>query len=444
MAQLVTKFRYLKPQDRQKPGAYAKYIATREGVEKIDISQKYLPATSAQKKLIDQIRRDFPAMEESSEYRDYFQNQTAGAAATFISRAIEQHAGALKGNKTYADYIALRPRAERFGSHGLFTDDGIPVQLAKVSRELNSYTGNIYTAILSLRREDAVRLGFDCAVRWRDLLRSQTQVLSDSLKIPLTHLRWYAAYHDEGHHPHVHLIAYSIDPHEGRLTKKGVADLRSALARDIFAQDLFCIYEAQTRQRDQLKQASQKLLEEILHDDRRNMPVETLLTELAFRLQKAKGKKQYGYLRPELKRMVNEIVDFLAKDDRIADLYKFWCQSREKILQIYDEGHHEPIPLSENREFRSIKNMVIQAALRLIQEEKESYRTEEGNQETDQPKAPDPATKSPHSAVLQLLRSLAHLLQSGTAQYKADDSRVDRKLRRKTQEKEQAHGLKHS
>ena len=223
-------------------GGYAKYIATREGVEKIDDSQRHAPATIKQQELIMRILRDFPDAKESHEYEDYRREKTVGNASEFITRALEENMDRVADSKTYADYIATRPRAERFGSHGLFTDDGVQVQLSKVSQELNEYTGHVYTTILSLRREDAARLGFDNGSRWRDFLRGQTQTISENLKIPMDHLRWYAAYHDEGHHPHIHMMVWSDDPKEGFLTKDGIAAMRSKLTNSIFKDELTALY----------------------------------------------------------------------------------------------------------------------------------------------------------------------------------------------------------
>ncbi len=203
MPKLVTKFKYLKPGTRHSRGGYAKYIATREGVEKLDDSQRFAPATAKQRQLVQRLLKDFPDSREMFEYEDYLQNQTVGAASEFITRAIEDNAHQCLTSKTYADYIATRPRAERFGAHGLFTDEGVQVNLEKVSADLNSYGGNVYTIIISLRREDAERLGFDNGSRWRDMLRTQTQALAENLKIPMEHLKWFAAFHNESHHPHV-------------------------------------------------------------------------------------------------------------------------------------------------------------------------------------------------------------------------------------------------
>ena len=263
MARLVTKFKYLKPNRKQRAGGYAKYIATREGVEKIDESFRLSPATVNQAKLIQKLVKDFPDTKEMHEYRDYLAKPNAGNATDFISRAIEDNIHAAAGRKTYADYIATRPRAERMGSHGLFTDDGVEVKLDEVSEELNRYNGNVWTVILSLRREDAERLGFGEGKRWRELLRSETPEIAENFKIPMENLQWYAAFHNESHHPHVHLIVYSKLENEGYLTEKGVQNLRSVFARDIFAQDLVSVYEKQTQHRDELKKESGERLAEI-------------------------------------------------------------------------------------------------------------------------------------------------------------------------------------
>ena len=263
MAKLVTKFKYLPPSKANR-GGYAIYIATRDGVEKIDDSKRHKPATKKQKRLIEDILRDFPDAEEMLEYEDYRQNPTIGNASEFITRALEDNAGEILDRDGYARYIATRPRAERYGSHGLFTDDDVEIQLTKVAEEINAHEGNIWTVILSLRREDAVRLGYESGEQWRDLLRSQTMTISEHFKIPMEHLRWYAAYHNESHHPHVHLNVYSSDPGEGYLTKQGVAHIRSSVAGEIFSQDLQSAYEKQTAYRNKLRGSSRELVAGII------------------------------------------------------------------------------------------------------------------------------------------------------------------------------------
>lgn len=369
MPRLVTKFKYLKPGDGKSVGGYARYIATREGVEKLDDTHRHAPATKKQQVLIDKILKDFPDTKESYEYKDFLREETVGSASAFISMAIEENLDAVVNTKTYTDYIATRPRAERFGSHGLFTDDGVEVQLSKVSQELNAYTGNVYTAILSLKREDAVRLGFDNGSRWRDFLRGQTQTLSENLKIPMEHLRWYAAFHNEGHHPHVHLIAYSTVPGEGHLSKQGMENMRSAFARDIFSQELLFTYQQQTEYRDQLRQKSRESISEIVAQINagvyQNPKIEELLIQLSDRLSRTTGKKVYGYLKPDVKAIVDQIVAELARDENIRKLYDLWYEQRENVLRTYTDTLPERIPLEQNKEFKSIRNAVIQEAMKI-------------------------------------------------------------------------------
>lgn len=391
MAKLVTKFKYLKPNGRQHIGGYAKYIATREGVERIDDSQKFAPATIRQKELIRKIIRDFPDSKEMLEYEDYLKQHTIGSASEFIIRALEDNADEVLTCKTYADYIATRPRAERYGSHGLFTDDGVQVQLAKISEELNLHGGNVWSAIISLRREDAERLGFNTGKRWRDMLRTQTEALAANLKIPMENLQWFAAFHNESHHPHVHLIAYSKIENEGYLTPKGVANLRSSFAKDIFAQDLLSVYEKKTAHRTALRQSGEEILSEIVsgisigeHD---NLKTEELLKQLSVRLSKTKGKKIYGYLKQDVKALINSIVDELAADERIAKLYDLWYQQQEEVRHIYTEAVPKRIPLSQNKEFTSIKNAVIQEALRLSAQQ---FTLEDENMTDDVMPVPEP------------------------------------------------------
>lgn len=312
MAQLITKFGYLRDNKTRSRGGYAKYIATREGVE-------------------------------------------------------------VPGVEGYMEYMATRPRAERLGRHGLFTVAGEPVVLSQVAKELDAHQGPVWTLILSLRREDAQRLGFDSAARWRDLLRSQTGKLAQGLKIAPNHLKWYAAFHNEGHHPHVHLIAYSTKPGKGFLTKQGMMQIRSALAQSIFHQDLVSAYEQQTTHRDELRRVSREkiaaLVGQINQGGCENPQVELLLRELAKRLSKVKGKKVYGYLRPELKALVNQIVDELAKEEPIAQLYDLWYQDKQAARNVYDERPIERVPLSQNPDFKPVRNAVVQAATELEKEQ---------------------------------------------------------------------------
>ena len=370
MPKLITKFGYLKGKAKKNPGGYAKYVATREGVEKIDESFKLSPRTRKQADLIARILRDFPDTKEMHEYDDYQKEPTLGNATEFITRALEDHAHEITQETTYADYIATRPRVEKSGTHGLFTDDGIVVNLSEVSSEMNQHEGNVWTCIISLRREDAERLSFNSGERWRDMLRSHTVEFAENLKIPLDNLRWYAAFHNESHHPHVHMLLYSTVENEGFLTKKGIDNLRRILASDIFEQDQISIYKEQTVYRDDLRLQSRELLEKIVQQINaggyENKKAEQLLTELAKKMESYSGKAIYGYLNDKMKNLVDAIVDEIASDERISTLYDLWYEKKESILKTYTDILPERVPLSKNPEFKTIRNAVIKEVLNLM------------------------------------------------------------------------------
>lgn len=400
MAKLITKFKYLKPNARQSIGGYAKYIATREGVDKIDESYMLSPSSVKQQQLIEKILNDFPDSREMLEYEDYEKEPTMGNASEFITRALEDNSYEVMQTKTYADYIATRPSAQRFGSHGLFTDDGVQVKLNEVSENLNQYGGNVWTVIISLRREDAERLGFHTGERWRDMLRTQTESIAKNFKIPMEHLKWYAAFHNESHHPHVHLMVYTDESVKPYLSKQGVMNLRSSFAKDIFAQDLLCIYEKQTEYRDDLKVNSRAVIAEIVSKINSgvydNPKLEEMLLQLADRLSKTSSKKQYGYLKSDVKAIINRIVDELATDEHISALYDLWYEQREEVLKIYTQELPERVPIVDNKEFKSIKNTVIGEAMniladRTVIEDKENvdeqfeFDSEPSDEETEPP-----------------------------------------------------------
>lgn len=471
MAKLVTKFKYLKPNRKVSAGGYAKYIATREGVEKIDDTKKFAPATVLQKNLIEKILKDFPDSKDMFEYADYLEKQNQGSASDFISRVMEDYTYEISGRKAYADYIATRPRAERFGSHGLFTDDGIQVQLSKVTEELDKHKGNIWTAIISIRREDAQRLGFNTGARWRDMLRTQTEALAKNLKIPMENLRWYAAFHNESHHPHVHLIAYSTVENEGYLTQKGVENLRSSFAKDIFQQDLLCIYEKQTEHRDKLRAEARDIVEDLVSKINSEIyisaSIQHKLLELADRLSKTKGKKVYGYLKPNVKAIVDSIVDELASDGRIKKLYDLWYEQKENTIRTYTDEMPDRIPLAQNKEFKSIKNAIIKEALKLNLTEDVVEKSENSdNESVTKPFEYEENTsaesvfdsdrgvlyprysiktnqKSAVASSLYLLRYLCNIIQNQLRfEEKQKAQRTDKKLQQKINDKKHAQGLK--
>lgn len=471
MAKLVTKFKYLKPNRKVSAGGYAKYIATREGVEKINDTKKFAPATSKQKNLIEKILKDFPDSKDMFEYADYLEKLNQTSASDFISRVMEDYAYEISGRKAYANYIATRPRTEKFGSHGLFTNDGVQVQLSKVTEELDKHKGNIWTAIISIRREDAQRLGFNTGARWRDMLRTQTEALAKNLKIPMQNLRWYAAFHNESHHPHVHLIVYSTVENEGYLTQKGVENLRSSFAKDIFQQDLLCIYEKQTEHRDKLRAEARDIVENLVSKINLEIyisaSIQHKLLELADRLSKTSGKKVYGYLKPDVKAIVDSIVDELANDGRIKKLYDLWYEQKENTIRTYTDEMPDRIPLAQNKEFKSIKNAVIKEALKLnITEDEEEERENKDEEFVSNPFEYEENTSAksvfdsdrgvlyPHYSIktnrnsvavssLYLLRYLCNIIKNQLRfEEKQKSQRTDKKLQQKINDKKHDQGLK--
>ena len=371
MARIILKVPYLK--GSEKTAAHlsnlVKYIATREGVEKMESAHRLWNSTKKQQELIAQILREFPDTRELFEYEDYCENPNRGNASEFISIALEQNLDQISGREKYLDYIANRLRVEKFDSHGLFTSGDAPLVLSQVAEEVAAHTGNVWTPIISLRREDAARLGYDNARAWKALLSAKAMELAENLKIHPDHLKWYGAFHNESHHPHVHMVCYSIDPREGYLTKQGIRKMKSSLANEIFRQELIPLYGEKTQRRDELKEQAAEAMGELLHQMKGGVLVsgrmEQLLTYLAERLQTVSGKKQYGYLKADLKNVVDEIVDELGKDSRIAEAYRLWWEVRGRIEAVYTETPSDPPPLSRCEDFKPIRNMVIQEALNL-------------------------------------------------------------------------------
>ena len=363
MARLILKSPYLKPGGRKSPGGYLKYIATREGVEMAEDTSRHLPATADQQKQIKALIKKHPQSKESHEYEDYLANPTRGNADAFLWNVCEEYQDGPKRN-VYLRYIDERP-----GSNGLFTDEGVPIVLSQVQKEMNEHPGNIWTHIISLRREDAERLGYNSPDAWMHLLRSHRNMIAQQMKIAPENFRWYAAFHNSGHHPHVHMMAYSIKPTEPYLTEKGIATIKSNLAQEIFRQDLLQIYQKQSDLRDELRHESRdriaEIVDEINHGSFADPQMQMILVQLADKLAKTKGKKQYGYLNASTKKLVDAIVAELAGDSRIQELYSLWYEQKEDVLRTYTNKMPDRIPLEQEKEFKPIRNAVVQAALRL-------------------------------------------------------------------------------
>ena len=260
MPKLILRCNYLKNAPPSHLANYMNYISTREGVEKIDNTCGLLPATVKQKELIADILSKIEDADRMHEYYDYLQRSTRENATEFITQALENNLDIIAKKKNYIDYLANRPRVEKIGAHGLFSNEGESVVLSRVAEEAANHPGVIWTNVISLRREDAERLGYDSAAQWQALLRSRVELLCENYKIDSRNLKWYAAFHNESHHPHVHLVVYSTNPSEGYLSPKGIDTMRSTYAHDIFRQEFMSIYEKRTQQREQLKEQANKSL----------------------------------------------------------------------------------------------------------------------------------------------------------------------------------------
>ena len=318
LSQLIVTSRYLKSGNQKiknKRRNYTKYIATRETVEVRDQNtiDRNDNATKNQKELIDDLLIDFPEAKRYLEYGDYIADSTVENASELISTIIERNADIIGNRQNFVGYMAMRPGVQKRGSHGLFNEKDEPIILDRVANEIANHKGNVWSHVVSLRREDAIRLGYDNSEVWRDLVKRHISDIAKAQRIPLCNLKWYAAFHDTTHHPHIHLLVYSTNPKQGFLTTKGIDQIRSAFANDIFHDDLQSIYQEQTLSRNELKTVSKTEFENIVRKIQQggfdNSQLENFIYKLHSQLQKVKGKNVYGYLPPEVKETVLRSID---------------------------------------------------------------------------------------------------------------------------------------
>lgn len=374
MSQLIVTSRYLKngnQKNKTKRRNYTKYIATRETVE--IRSQKFVDrnanATKNQEQLINNLINDFPESKRYLEYEDYEREPTIENAGELISTIVERNADVVGNRQNFVGYMAMRPGVEKRGSHGLFNEKNEPIILNQAANEIAEHKGNVWSHVVSLRREDAVRLGYDNSDAWRELVKRHISDIAKAQNIPLCNLKWYAAYHDTTHHPHIHLLVYSTNPKQGFLTKAGIDKIRSAFANDIFHDDLQSIYQEQTVSRDELKAVSKNEFESIVNriasNDHTDPQLGELIRKLYIQLQNVKGKKVYGYLPKEIKETVNKIFSELAKDENIRQLYDKWCSLERLKYKTYTQKEAELPELVDNKVFQPVRNMIIRTVLNM-------------------------------------------------------------------------------
>ena len=290
----------------------------------------------------------------------------------------------------YMRYIATRPRAEKHEGHGLFGAEP-HVDLEKTMQELKAHEGNVWTIIYSLRREDAARLGYDNAESWRLTLLAHQNDFAEAMQIPPEYLHWYAAFHDEGEHPHIHMMLWSDDPKYGFLRKDRLLHMQSVLTNTIYADELKEIYIQKDVAYKEVTEAAREIMRDLV--DRMESvtdppaSIQKKLLELALELRTVGGKKQYGYLKKPLKDKADEIVDELEKLPEVAAYYSVWNGLRDTLEGYYKDRPRQHNPLSQQKEFRAIKNAIIQEAERLRQQMEQAQRTseQESSQETTPP-----------------------------------------------------------
>ena len=357
-----------------------KYIATREGVEVLTGTG---PATEKQKEMVSKLLKDFPDVRDSFEYEDYKQAPTLHTASALISAALDSHMQNLQSENGYLRYIATRPGAEKHGAHGLFGRED-NANLNAAMRDLTAHDGNVWTIIYSLHREDAERLGYNNAAAWRKLLISQQNKFSEAFHIPASALHWYAAYHDADTHPHIHMMLWTDQ--ETVLKRDAVVKLRSAMTNSIFQAELENLYIRKDAAYKDVSEAAREVMRELV--DRMESvseppaAIQQKLLELATELRTVGGKKQYGYLKKPLKDKVDSIVDELEKLPEVAAYYFVWNGLRDTLEGYYKNRPRQHNPLSQQKEFRAIKNAIIQEAERLRQQmEQKSSQDEEPSAE---------------------------------------------------------------
>jgi len=430
MAKIIFTSRYFKNPKRANVGTLIKYMGTREGVEKLPNGIDNSPATKKQQTLINSITKNYPESKKYIEYADYENHSTKSNATEFIDTFIERNADRAEELNALVTYIAERPGVEKLSKHGLFSQTDDKIDLDKVADEVSNHKGIVWTHVISLKREDAERLGYNNADKWKKAVRKNMIEIAKAHNIQPSDLQWYAAFHNTTHHPHIHLLVYSKSG-QGYLTNKGIESMRSAFGNDIFRNEQYKLFEKQTEYRNKLKDEFDELLENVLDDCNYifepSSQLFNLILELRKQLDNCNGKKIYGYLPKKTKDIVNEILKELTKDESLSELYSKWNEINNQKLSLYHDNKNKFIPIEDNKEFRSIKNKIIEAVLNMncnISYQKWTY-TDNG---------------MTLSSVVSILADMFSI--SAKKKFDNLNNQIDRKQLTKEQEKRLAHGLK--
>ena len=346
--------------------------------------------------------------------------------------------------ENYVGYLANRPGAVKFNTHGLFSQTNEPINLEKVAKEIANHGGNVWTHVVSLRRDDAQKMGYDNLKAWRELVIRQIPSIAKNQKIDLKNLRWYAAFHDKETNPHVHIIVYSTDEREGFLTNHGIEKIRSGFANDIYSDELHHLYEQQTDLRNLLKKESEQLMKQLAEKVSQNKNFDVELIDLVLKLHnqlvESKGKKVYGYLKFDVKKTVDEIFMRLADNESVKKMYELWCEMEQQKHDVYSSAKVGFPSLVDNKEFKSVKNMIVQTVLQMDfqQSEIKVEMPEIADENTDQFK-----NEMLADTIFSLFANLSRCIEDDyQRKFKSGRKMIDSKLRRMIQEKNQALGIK--
>ena len=391
MARLIFISPYMKGgRDAARLAHRTRYFATREGVQLLNDDNVHLPVTKKQQQYIHRLLRSFPEARELPEHEDYANTPNRQTAFALIAQIHEDFIEPMDGRENYLDYVANRPGVKALGEHGLWDAHGKVPSLENAVAEVARHTGNVWTPVISLSRENAERLGYTDLKNWQELINASITDIAKGYKIHPDRLRWYAAMHEKEKHIHVHMVLFSTDPKEGYLSRQGIRSIKSALVSTIYRNDRLHIYEQKDEQRGLLRQEAEArmatLIEQMATGTLQSDKLELLVTDLAQRLREVSGKKVYGYLPPRVKRIVDEIVDELAKDERVSSAYALWQDLREQLCIDYDQTPPQRVPLSQQKEFKTVRNMVIRETLRLS----EMHFTFEDDAMQDEPEPEEP------------------------------------------------------
>lgn len=404
-------------------------MGTREGVEKLPDGIDNKPPTQKQRDLICECITAVPEALMYPELEMYQEQETRYTATEFLDAFIERNADRIDGVKKLVQYYGERPDVEKLGRHGLFSQTDDKIDIDEIADEVSNHEGILWTHVISLRREDAERLGYNNADAWKELVRRNALQIAKAHKIEPSQLQWYGAFHNTTHHPHIHLIVYSKDTKQGYLTNKGIENMRGVFAKDIFRNEMYYAFTLETQMRNKVRAETKKRIDELLRDTETptsaSEEIQNLYVRLTSQLSDYKGKKVYGYLPKNIKQTVDSIVAELAKDERIAELYYEWNKANREKLSVYYDKKKPDIPLEENKEFRNIKNAVIRSAVLMMK--------------TEQQGQPVSVNSSIGNLVVQLAKAIASSCHKRRAKLCAQ---MDSKLKSKIEQKKQAHGLK--